>query len=67
MTAGDLADQCQAQSAAATVLGGLGEAIERLEDALALAGRHAGAVVGDCSTARSASAMTEIAIGPLPA
>src|SRR5258707_694752 len=47
VTAGDLAHQCQPESAAASALGGFGQAIEGLEDALALAGRHAGAAIDD--------------------
>ena len=67
VTAGDVAHQGEAEPAAAAGLAAPAEAIERLEDALALGGRHAGPVVATSSTARPASALTEIAIGPSPA
>ena len=54
MTPGDLAHQGEAKAAAAAVLAASRQAIERLEDALALVGRHAGPVVGTSSTARPA-------------
>ena len=45
VTAGDLADQGKAETCAAAGLARRGQAIERLEDAFAFVGRHAGPVV----------------------